>query len=182
MRSLIFLVLATLVALPVSGQSVSPVIEGALEVGGDTVSELFFEDGTTQTQSAGQGGTLAGGVLFRPSADSPFGLRTTVGVKALFNASNNANTRVIRFPLEAVASVTFGPGIEIGAGPVAHLGAELAGDGFVDDRSFGTPVGVTVEAGYKWAALTYTAIRYTDDATDEEFDASNVGISFRYAF
>lgn len=169
-------------ALPASAQTVSPVVELALEFGGDEVSELLFEDGSTQNQTAGQGGTLSGGVMLRPAADSPLGLRTTAGVKALFNASSNAETRVIRFPVEAVASFTFGPGIEIGAGAVTHLAPKLSGDGFVDDRSFGTAVGATVEAGYKWAALTYTAIRYTDSDTDEEVDASNVGLSFRYAF
>lgn len=174
--------LALTVALPVSSQTVSPVIEAAFEFGGDAVSELLYEDGSTQTQTAGQGGTLAGGALLRPAADSPLGLRATAGVKALFNASSNAETRIVRFPVEAVAVYTFGPGIEVGAGPTVHLSPKLSGDGFVADRSFGTAVGATVEAGYKWAALTYTAIRYTDADTDEEVDASNVGLSLRYAF
>ena len=181
MRVLTLVALATCLALPLSAQTLSPVIELALEFGGDEVSELVFENGDTQTQTAGQGGTLAGGVLVRPAADSPIGARATFGIKALFNASSNANTRITRFPAELVASYTFGPSIEVGAGPVAHFGTKLSGDGFVPDLSFDPAVGFTVEAGLAWAALTYTAIRYTaEDGT--EYDASNIGLSLRYAF
>ena len=177
------LLLFAALSLPAAAaaQTLSPVVEGALEFGGGDVATLLFEDGDTQTLTAGQGGTLAGGVLVRPSAGSPLGLRATLGVKALFNASSNASTRLVRFPVEAVASLRFGPGVEVGAGPTVHLGTRLSGDGFVQDVDFGTAVGATVEAGYKWAALTFTAIRYTAES-GEEVDASNVGASFRYAF
>lgn len=38
---------------------------GALEFGGDSVAEIFFEDGSDQSVNAGQGGTIfAGGELF----------------------------------------------------------------------------------------------------------------------
>ena len=181
MRLLALALAAAFLALPASAQTVSPLVEFALEAGGDDVVTLVFEDGDTQTLTAGQGGTLAGGVLLRPAPGSPIGLRATAGYKFLLNASDNASVRITRIPVEAVASYTFGPGVEIGAGPVLHLATSLNGDGFVDDIDFGTAVGGTVEAGYKWIALTYTAIQYTTE-DDAEVDASNVGLSLRLAF
>lgn len=177
------LLLATLWVAPLASaaQTFSPVVEAAVELGGDDVVELFFEDGESQTLTAGQGGTVAGGVLLRPSAASPLGLRATAGVKVLFNASSNASTKILRFPVEVVGTYRVGPGVEVGAGPVAHLGTRLDGDDFVPNVSFDPALGVTIEAGYEWVYLSYTLIEYTaEDGTT--FDASNGGLAVRFAF
>ena len=177
-----FLLLGLLLLPAVAfGQTVSPLIELALEFGGDDVVELTYEDGDTQTLTAGQGGTLAGGVLLRPSATSPLSARATAGVKALFNASSNANTRIVRFPVEVVASFRVAPDVEIGAGAVAHVGTKLSGGGFVQDVSFDPAFGATVEAGYSLFSLSYTWMEYTAE-TGGTVDASSVGLALRYAF
>ena len=156
------------------GPSISPVFEFALEYGGDEVVELHFTNGDTQTLTAGQGGTLALGAVLRPRPGSPLGLRGTVGYKFLLNASENADVRLTRIPVELVGTYRTANGLWAGVGYVYHAATHLHGDGFVEDISFGGAHGATVEVGWRYGALTYTAIGYADEEGNE-VNASSIG-------
>ena len=149
--------------------------------GGDEVVELTFEDGETQTLHAGQGGTVAGGVLVRPLQTLPLSLRATVGYKFVLNASINADVRLTRIPVELVAAYGITPDVWAGAGYVLHANTTLYGDEFFEDLDFDPAHGLTVEAGWKWIGASYTAISYTDEF-GEGYDASSVGLTLRYGF
>ncbi len=149
-------------------------------MGGDDVAQLFFTNGNDQTLTAGQGGTIAAGVRVRPVLTVPVAVFGSLGYKVLFNASENANVRVTRFPVELGARLDVMHGIWAEAAYTRHLAAKLHGDDFFPDVDFESANGATIAAGWRWVGASYTAIRYTgEDGT--EVDASNVGVTLRLA-
>jgi hypothetical protein len=163
------------------GPSFQFVIEGAGEFGGDAIATVFFEDGSTQEVHGGQGVTLAGGGELRPSAGSPLALRGTVGFKFVTTKATNADITLTRVPVEVVATYDLPGGMWVGGGYVRHTALQFEGDDIGPDMEFDDANGATAELGWRWVALTYTAMRYTD-AEGAEYDASNVGLSFIYRF
>ena len=185
------LALAALAAVPVTvaaqsgggaepasnGPTLSFVLMAKLEAGGDRVATVFFEDGSDQHVVAGQGGTFAVGAKIRPSAQSPFAVRATGGVKFMTTAADNADIYLLRFPLEAVATYDFARDFHAGAGVVYHTGLGFHGGGLGDDIDFDNATGATVELGWRWVALSYTKIDYTDEF-GHTYNASNAGLVF----
>ena len=179
MRLLVLAVLLA-VAVPVaSAQSFTPLVEGALELGGDDLFAVYFTNGSSQEIQAGQGGTLAVGVEGRPVASLPVAVRGTVGFKFVGTAADNANIYFTRIPVELVARYEHAGGVHAGVGATAHLFNRLHGDDFLDDKTFDAAFGPTVEVGWKWVALTYTSLSYTDEQGNT-FDAAAPGLSFVY--
>lgn len=157
----------------------SLILEGVVEYGGDDLLEVIFTDGTTQTVLAGQGGTIAVGVEARPFARVPVLVRGTVGFKFVLTAADNANIRFTRFPIEAIAAYRHTSGVRVGAGVSYHAGVRLYGDGFLEDRSFDSAVGPTLEIGYKGVSLTATRMAYrASTGAAERVDGSSIGLSF----
>jgi hypothetical protein len=171
--------LVSLLPALTAAQSPRPTIGFALdasfEIGGDDFLEVAFTNGRSQTVRAGQGGTLSVGGIVRPSAASPLSLRGTVGFKYLTTAADNANIRFTRVPLELTGSYELPNGVRAGAGVVYHARNRFTGDGFVPDESFTSSPGATVELGYKFIALTYTALSYKAPGTPK-IDGSSVGV------
>lgn len=164
-----------------SGPSFRFVVEGAGEFGGDPVASVFFEDGSTQEVHGGQGVTLAGGGELRPSSQSPVAVRATVGFKYVTTRATNAHITLTRVPVELVATYDLPGGAWVGGGYVRHMALKFQGDGLGPDMEFDDANGATAELGWRWVALTYTAMRYTD-AQGDGYDASNVGLSFVHRF
>lgn len=156
------------------------VLEGSLEMGGDLLGTLTFDDGSTQKLYFGQGGTVAFGFELRPSALPNVGLRTTVGMKFLTNASENADISFTRMPVEVMSSYYLPKDWRIGAGLAYHMNAKFNGDGFAPDESYDPAAGATLELGWRWAALTYTSLEYK--ANGNTYDASAIGVSFSWVF
>lgn len=161
--------------------SLGVVIEGALEAGGDRFVETFFTNGESQTMRAGQGGTFAVGGEIRPHAASPLALRATAGIKFVTTAASNADIHLTRIPIELVGSYTFPRGWRAGAGYVRHSRIRFEGDELGPDVKFDDAQGFTVEAGWRWAALTLTRIDYTDEFGND-YDAGSVGLSLSWVW
>ena len=166
---------------PASGPAVDLLVDLAVEYGGDDVVTLVFTDGDTQTLRAGQGITAAGGVRVAPVPTVPLALHATVGYKAVFNASSNSDLRLTRIPIEVGAAYYVTPDVWLGAGYVMHTATRLHADGLGPDVDFDTAHGATVEAGWRWIGASVTAIGYTDEFGND-YDASSVGVTFRYGF
>ncbi|HEX8432195.1 MAG TPA: hypothetical protein VF625_12985 [Longimicrobium sp.] len=164
-----------------SGPSVRFVVEGVLEAGGDEVATVTFQDGDTQTVRSGQGGTLAVGGHLRLNQASPFGVRATAGFKYVTTAADNAHITLTRIPLELVGTYELPNGVNFAAGFVRHTAIKFSADGVGDDLEFEDANGGTAELGWKWVALTYTVMRYTD-VQGGEYTANNAGVSLRYFF
>ncbi len=166
-------------AAPAPRSPIAFVIEGGVEFGGDPVVDLVFTNGDTQKLSAGQGGTIAAGLQFQPAALPRFSVAATVGYKFVTNASENASIGMTRIPLELVGRWKLDPDWWIGGGVVRHSAVKINGDGFFPDAEFDASTGATLELGWRWAALTYTALDYTDPVGDT-FNAGSLGVSFRW--
>jgi len=164
---------------PAPASKVALVIEGGFEFGGDEVLELFFTNGDTQKLTAGQGGTIAIGGQFQPASIPRLSLAATVGYKFVTNASENANIGITRIPLELIGRWKLDDDWSLGAGVVRHASVNVNGDGFVPDISMDASTGATLELGWRWAALTWTTIEYTDPIGGV-YDAGSIGVSFRW--
>lgn len=161
---------------PRTGPSFGLVLEFGVEMGGDRFAETYFEDGSTQTMDAGQGGTLAAGVEVRPSHDSPLAFRATAGYKFVTTKATNADIFLGRVPVELVASYDLPGGFRVGGGYVRHTMVRFYGGGVGEDVSLRDANGLTAEAGWRWVALTYTMLDYTDES-GKRYDASSAGLT-----
>lgn len=154
------------------------VVEGALEFGGDELVKLTFTDGSQQTLRAGQGGSIGGGVQWRPAALPKLSLAATAGFKFVSNASENADIGITRIPLELVGRYDFTPDWWGGLGLVAHTNVKIEGDNFFPDATLDSPVGPTIQVGWRWVGLRYTKLTYENGP--QRFDAGAIGVSFRW--
>jgi hypothetical protein len=162
-----------------SGPVASLVLEGGLEFGGDEVAEVTFTDGTTQKMYAGQGGTVAFGVLLRPRQESPLDFRATLGYKFVTTAGENASITLTRIPMEFIATYRVAPDWTIGGGVSRHKSVKFNGDGFAPDFSFDDAMGATLELAWRGIALSYTSMTYTDDLGND-YNAGAIGVSYRF--
>jgi hypothetical protein len=169
-----------------SQQSTSPiiakfVIEGGIEYGGDEILKVTFTNGEDQTMRAGQGGYIAVGGQFEFSEVEKLMIRTTIGFKYNTTAADDANIRLTRIPLTLIPYWKINEDFRFGVGITSHQSVKFKGDGFAPDVDFKSSLGPRVEFGYKWIALTYTAVNYKTPA-EESFSASSVGLSVSFAF
>lgn len=162
-----------------STPGMSFVLEGGIEFGGAKLIELTFTDGSTQSLTAGQGGTIAAGLQYRPAAAPRLSVSGTVGYKFVTNASSNASIGITRVPLELVGRWTLNDDWWAGAGVVKHASVKVEGDGFIPDAAFEASVGPTLELGWRWVALTYTSMEYTAPG-GQTFDAGSIGVMVRW--
>lgn len=155
------------------------VLEGALEFGGDEFVEILFTDGSTQTLTTGQGGTIAFGAEYRVAPRLL--LRGTAGFKFTSTAADNSNAMFTRIPLELVAHYALTSDWRLGAGAAYHAAINFDGDNLGPDLAFDPAIGGTVELGWRWVAVTYTAMNYRDEFGND-YNASAIGASFSWVF
>ncbi|MBL8998827.1 MAG: hypothetical protein JNL44_16050 [Gemmatimonadetes bacterium] len=172
---------ATSTPAPAAQHRFGWVLDATFEFGGERVAETFFTDGSSQTMTAGQGGTFAFGAEFRPRAESRLTLRGTVGYKFVTTAATNADIKMTRVPLEAVASWELPREMRVGAGLAYHTAIKFDGAGFGPNATFDPAAGATLELGWKFLALTYTAMDYRDEFGND-YDASALGVSLSWVF
>jgi hypothetical protein len=156
-------------------------VEGGIEFGGDEILQVFFTNGEDQTMRAGQGGLIAVGGELQFSNVKQLMLRASIGIKYNTTAADNANIRLTRFPVHLTPFWKINNDFRLGVGITTHLSPTLKGDGFVDDVDFTSTAGARFEFGYKWIALTYTAITYKDEP-GESFNAGSIGASLSFTF
>ncbi|SFO67324.1 hypothetical protein SAMN04488519_11145 [Algoriphagus ornithinivorans] len=150
-------------------------IEAGLEYGGDELLKIFFTNGEDQVMRAGQGGYLSVGGQFDFPKIKQFMLRGGVGWKYNTTAADNANIRFTRVPIYLIPFFNFNENFRLGAGITSHQLVRFKGDGFVADDKMKSNLGGKVEFGYKWIALTYSALQYST-SSGEELSGSSVGL------
>ncbi|HEU0013319.1 MAG TPA: hypothetical protein VFQ45_06520 [Longimicrobium sp.] len=168
-------------APPRPARLVKAFFEAVGEFGGETVATVGFEDGSTQDVNTGQGLTVSGGAIVRPSAGSPLALRGSVGFKFVGTKADNANIFLTRIPVEIVASYDLPSDLWVGAGYTRHTFTKFHGDEFGPDLAFEDGNGATVEFGWRWIGVSYTSMRYTDEH-GAEYNASVFGFVLTSAF
>ena len=155
-------------------------VEGGIEFGGDEILQVFFTNGEDQTMRAGQGGFIAVGGELQFGNVKQLMLRTSIGIKYNTTAADNANIRLTRFPVHLTPFWKINDDFRLGVGITTQLSPRLKGDGFVDDVDFTSSTGPRFELGYRWIALTYTAVNYK--AAGESFSAGSIGASLSFTF
>lgn len=163
------------------GAQLGFVFEADLEYGGDDIATVNFTDGSSQHVKAGQGLTLALGGHFRAAETSPFSVRATVGYKFVTTAAEDADIGIDRKVFEVLGNYRWPSNFWVGAGITRHAGISFDGDGFGPDVDFEDATGFTAEFGWKWLALSYTDIDYTD-SFGTDWDASSVGLTLTTKF
>ena len=157
------------------------VFEADLEYGGDDIASVSFTDGSEQDIKAGQGLAVAMGAHYRTSKDSPFSVRGTVGYKYVTTAASNADIHISRTVFEVLGNYAWDNGWWVGAGITRHNNIKFDGDGFGPNARFDDATGPTAEIGWRWIALSYTQLDYTDEF-GEDWDASSLGITLTTKF
>lgn len=150
------------------------VVAGGGEFGGDKVATIVYTDNSTQSVNSGQGVTLAVGAHYQfasPSLD----IMATVGYKYVTTKASNANIYIGRVVAGLQASYWFNQSWWVGLGPTWHLNNAFHGAQLVENLKFDPALGVTLQAGWKFVALSYTNINYTDQFKNK-YNASNVGL------
>lgn len=150
---------------------------GVMEFGGDEVAKVYFTNGNTQSVKAGQGVSLAvGGELQLPKLEK-FLLRATVGYKYVTTMADNAHIRLTRVPLHLTANWMAAKKLRLSAGLVKHQHIKFNADGLGEDVQLKSSTGPVFEIAYHGVGLTYTALKYKDQA-NASYSANAIGVSF----
>ena len=157
-----------------SGTGLGFAMSGALEFGGDKVATVLYTDGSTQSVNAGQGVTLSVGGHYRLDS-MPLDIMATVGYKYVTTKASNANIYIGRVVPALEVSYYFTDSWWAGIGPVWHLNNEFRGGALVTNLKFDPAMGINIQGGWKFLALSYTNINYKDQFKNK-YDASNVGL------
>jgi hypothetical protein len=167
----------------------APELEGGLgfvgelgiEFGGDEVGEVVFEDDSSESLKGGDGFAFAVGAHYRPPGWA-VDFSGTVGYKVDDTSATNASVRVSRTTVELLAHYDPKESWWIAAGPVWHNGVKLDADGFDENLNMGSATGFTLQAGWKWIAVKYTDMEYTEETSGYGFkiDGSSIGILLRW--
>lgn len=151
-------------------------VGGALEFGGDSVAEIYFEDNSNQSVKAGQGASVfAGGELFFTESEK-YSLRATVGFKYVTTKATNYNITLTRIPIDVSANYRFAKDFRFSLGTVIHQNIKFNSDGLVGNEKFSGSLGGRIEIGYKWIGLSYTSMNYTD-SQNKLYNANAIGIT-----
>ena len=156
-------------------------IEGGFDWGGDEILQVFFTNGGDQTMRAGQGINLGIGGELQFTNIKQFMLRSAISLKWSPTAADDANIMFLRFPIHLTPFWKINEDFRFGVGITTHLSPKLRGDGLFPDVTYTSSANPRFEFGYKWAALTYTAMTYTDEQS-ENFSGNSFGISFSGTF
>jgi hypothetical protein len=153
------------------------VVGGGLELGGDKIAEVYFTNGNTQAVKAGQGGSVFVGAQYAFPRLEQLLLRATIGYKYVTTEADNVHIRLRRIPVHLNANWMITDQLMVGAGVAMHQSIRFKTDGLGNDMDFANASGPRFEVSYAGVGLTYTAMKYTDQAK-HTYSANAVGLSF----
>lgn len=156
-------VAALLLAAPASPQAaeVRPMIKTAADFGGDTLINVTFTDGSTQSIRANELLSLGGGVSIVNDAGD-IETELTLSYKFGMVSASNGDVTFSRWPLDALVFYRL-PELRLGGGLTYHLGPELSGSGFAGglNLDFDDALGLLLQADYRVTPKINLGIRYT---------------------
>jgi hypothetical protein len=182
---------AVLVLTAAAGASqaldISPVIKGGYDTGGDTLINVIFTDGSTESIKANEGFYFGGGVSIL-NDDGTLEAELTVAYKAEIINASNGKLKFTRIPLEALGFYRW-PKFRLGGGLTYHMDASLDGSGVASpvNRNYDDAAGFVLQGDYlvnqKFSiGLRYTSIEYKQTNTGAKFKGDGVGFTVGYRF
>lgn len=176
LAALLFFLVANLAFAQEKNTPVRLLITGALELGGDAVATVNFTNGNDQNVNAGQGISVGvGGEFALPGMDQ-LRFRSTVGIKYVTTAADNAHIRLTRIPFHFTGNYVIADKFRIGAGLVIHSNIKFNAGGLGDNFGFQTASGPIFEFAYKSIGLSYTVMTYTDEFGNS-YAANAIGLT-----
>lgn len=152
-------------------------IGGALELGGDAIAVVNFQDGSTQKVNAGQGGTFFAGGEWALGQKDKWALRATLGIKYVTTKATNVNITLTRIPVRISAVRQLGKKWWLAAGAVSHQAIRFNAGGIGEDMNFTGTVSPTFEIGYSGISFIYTPMTYKDEP-GVSYKAGAAGLAF----
>jgi hypothetical protein len=152
-------------------------IGGALELGGDPVAVVNFQDGSTQKVNAGQGGTFFAGGEWILGKDDQWAIRATLGIKYVTTKATNANITLTRIPIRITGLRQLGKKWWIAAGAVTHQAIRFNAGGIGQDQTFTGTISPTIELGYSAISFVFTPMTYKDEA-GVSYKSGSAGLAF----
>ena len=185
-----------LAALPVSamaqgnsdGLYFGPTVDLGGAFGGNKVATVIFTNGDSENIRAGQGVTIDVGGFIRPSFDSPFELRATIGDKYESTSANNADIYLNRLTWEFLPSYRFTRHFSVGVGAVGNFQTKFHQDYFGPTVDFKPAVGPRFQLAWMSSptrfidagvALTYDLMHYhynDSNGNDQSLSANSIGL------
>lgn len=150
---------------------------GALELGGDPVAVVDFQDGSQQKVNAGQGGTVFAGGQWDLGRSGHWALRATLGIKYVTTKATNANITLTRLPLRVSGLYRLDAKWWVAAGAVTHQAIRFNAGGLGQDITFTGTLSPTLEIGYQAVSLVFTPMTYRDGA-GQSYRAGSGGLAF----
>ncbi len=160
-----------------------------LTTGGDTLADLEFEDGDSESVKAG------GLAYFGAGVNIPVKESFSVQLNAAYHfdtaSASNADLTFSRLSLEAITFYHFNDKVRLGLGVFQPVSAslELDGDLGEDSVDFDADLGVLIELGVRsfgnsWWGLRYADVNYQleDSFIEIDTDGSYIGAFFTYGF
>lgn len=149
----------------------------AAEFGGDDIARVYFTNGEDQSVRAGQGVTLfAGGQLRLLKSETLF-LRSSLGIKYVTTAAENANIRLTRIPFNNTINFFPSPQFRLAAGLSTHNAIKFNGDGFLPNLKLKSNIAPVLEFAYQGFGISYTIMKY-DDNFNNSYSANSFGFTY----
>lgn len=190
MRSLKPLVLASVLALGSASVAASPfkfVLGLSGGGGGDELVEVSYDNGETDTISAGGGVQFFGG--FEYQLDSiPLALQFTVGYHTDSTSASNGEVSFTRVPLEGLALWQLNESVRLGGGLRLATGAELSSSGaasYIGNYSFDSKPGVVLQAELTFSERSSVYLRGVMEKFDYQgvsYSGNHIGLGFSFRF
>ena len=170
---------------PPARRSVGALFRAGVDLGGEELVELRYDDGRSSTIRAGQLVTFAGGILYQPAAS--WSAEATIGYKIDRESASNGSVQFARIPVDIVVSYA-AAGHRLGAGVTTHLSPSFDCDGTVCGGAsisipLNTAFGLIAQYAYGFRrgdrgfelGGRYTRISYVGNGV-ATFDGSSIGV------
>ena len=176
------------------GLRVRPFVGLGLTWGGDKLSSVEYDDGTTQNIRAGGLVDLRAGVDVH--FESPFSAQVSVGyhfqtIRGETSNGNKGRTTFDRYPIEVLGHWDLNDQWRIGGGARFSQNAKFSSSGALDvgDAEFESSTGAVLEAEYFFSRAFAMKVRGVHEtyklkgfSSSPSYDGSHVGVYFSYYF
>jgi hypothetical protein len=171
---------------------IRPVILLGADFGGDTIINVPFTDGSSESVKANEGLLLGGGASILNESKT-LELQVTLAYKLNMVIASNGDITWGRIPIELLAFYR-APRVRIGGGLTYHLSPELSGTGEASglDVKFDNALGFVLEGDYLFAGegswsgaflgLRFTSLKYKEKNFGTSFNSNGIGAQIGYRF
>jgi hypothetical protein len=161
--------------------------KAGIDLGGDTLVRVVFEDGDTQDIDSNNGLFLGGGVSIRNDAKT-FETEIALTYKFQTISADNGELTWSRVPVDVLAFY-LAEHVRVGGGLTYHMSPKLDGDGVVSGISgeFENSLGYLVQVDWRInesmsVGGRFTFLSYTIEGSSEKAQSNGLGVVFSGRF